>query len=126
MGSVIVSRRLAAGLSTLHSPAGMGPPSRTHQGGAGLHRLTAGGNRIRTIGPAEKETAVERGPQPTIVVSRDDLCLMTPSSLWVRHLPSATAERPFARAGPLVRIRLPPTASQEQTVPALGFDGAAD
>src|SRR6516225_935260 len=25
-------------------------------------RLAAGGNRIRTIGPAEKETAVERGP----------------------------------------------------------------
>ena len=25
-------------------------------------RLSAGGNRIRTIGPAEKETAVERGP----------------------------------------------------------------
>jgi hypothetical protein len=27
---------------------------------------------------------------PTIVVSRDDLCLMTPSSLSVRDLPSAT------------------------------------
>src|SRR6516164_2159213 len=27
-----------------------------------VRRLTAGGNRIRTIGPAEKETAVERGP----------------------------------------------------------------
>ena len=25
-------------------------------------QLTAGGNRIRTISPAEKETAVERGP----------------------------------------------------------------
>src|SRR6516162_16623 len=25
-------------------------------------QLTLGGNRIRTIGPAEKETAVERGP----------------------------------------------------------------
>jgi hypothetical protein len=25
-------------------------------------RLAAGGNRVRTIGPAEKETAVERGP----------------------------------------------------------------
>jgi hypothetical protein len=34
----------------------------THQDGAGLLGLTAGGNRIRTIGPAEKETAVERGP----------------------------------------------------------------
>ena len=27
-----------------------------------VRRLRAGGNRIRTIGPAEKETAVERGP----------------------------------------------------------------
>jgi hypothetical protein len=29
-------------------------------------------------------------------------------------------------AGPMVRIRFPPPASQQQTVPALGFDGAAD
>jgi hypothetical protein len=28
--------------------------------------------------------------------------------------------------GPMVRIHLPPAASQKQTVPALGFDGAAD
>jgi len=49
-----------------------------------------GGEWIRTIGPAEKEMAVERLPWPTIVVSRDDLCLMTPSSLSVRDLPSAT------------------------------------
>ena len=27
-----------------------------------VRRLSGGGNRIRTIGPAEKETAVERGP----------------------------------------------------------------
>src|SRR6516225_7669390 len=57
-------------------------------------RLSAGGNRIRTIASRE-------APRPTIVVSRDDLCLMTPSSLSVRHLSSATAERPFTRAGPL-------------------------
>jgi len=58
--------------------------------GTKVRRLTAGGNRIRTISPAEKETAVERGPAaPTIVVSRDDLCLMTPSSVSVRHLSSA-------------------------------------
>ena len=36
-------------------------------------RLAGGGNRLRTIGPAEKETAVKRGPRSTIVVSRDDL-----------------------------------------------------
>src|SRR5437773_11117867 len=27
-----------------------------------MNRLFAGGNRIRTVGPAEKETAVESGP----------------------------------------------------------------
>src|SRR6516225_4762332 len=79
-------------------------------------RLCAGGNRIRTIGPAEKEMAVERGPAADIVVSRDHLCLMTPSSLSVRHLSSATAERPFTRAGPMVRIRFPPAVSQRTSV----------
>src|SRR6516164_8691934 len=29
-------------------------------------------------------------------------------------------------AVPMVRIRFPPAASQQQTVPALGFDGATD
>src|SRR6516165_5506339 len=37
---------------------------------------------------------------------------MTPSSLSVRHLSSATAERPFTRAGPMVRIRVPPAESR--------------
>ena len=82
-------------------------------------------HRTRTIGPAEKETAVERGPRPTIVVSRDDLCLMTPSSLSVRHLSSATAERPFTRAGPRVRIRFPPAESQQRTEPRLGVPDQA-
>ena len=77
------------------------------------NRLAGGGNRIRTIGPAEKETAVESGPAADHRLSRDDLCLMTPSSLWVRHLSSATAERPFTRAGPMVRIRFPPAKSQQ-------------
>ena len=36
---------------------------------------------------------------------------MTPSSLSVQHLSSATAERPFTRAGPMVRIRFPPAES---------------
>jgi len=43
---------------------------------------------------------------------------MTPSSLSVRHLSSATAERPFTRAGPMVRIRFPPPASPSQRGPA--------
>ena len=61
-------------------------------------------------------------PRPTIVVSRDDLCLMTPSSLSVRHLLSATAERPFTRAGPMVRIRFPPPMSPSQQGPADAVD----
>jgi len=47
---------------------------------------------------AENATAVERGPAADHLVSRDHLCLMTPSSLSVRNLSSATAERPFTRA----------------------------
>jgi hypothetical protein len=42
-----------------------------------VRRLFAGGSEIRTLGPAVKETAVERGPRPTTVVAGDDLCLMT-------------------------------------------------
>jgi hypothetical protein len=34
--------------------------TRENDVGTEVRRLTAGGNRIRTIGPAEKETAAER------------------------------------------------------------------
>ena len=61
--------------------------------------------------PPRKRRPSREPPRPTIVVSRDDLCLMTPSSLSVRHLSSATAERPFTRAGPMVRIQFPPAKS---------------
>src|SRR5712672_3633569 len=61
--------------------------------------------------PPRKRRPWREAPQPTIVVSRDDLCLITPSNLSIRRPPSATAERPFARAGPMVRIRLPPARS---------------
>ena len=47
------------------------------------------------------------GP-PLLVLDR---CLRTPSRLSVRHLSSATAERPFTRAVPEVRIRFPPAES---------------
>jgi hypothetical protein len=63
-------------------------------------------------------------PRPTIVVSRDDLCLVTPSSLSVRNLPSATAVRPFATAGPMVRIRFPPAGSL-RTIGSAGGRAAA-
>ena len=61
--------------------------------------------------PPRKRRPSREAPRPTIVGSRDDLCLMTPSSLSVRHLSSATAQRPFTRAGPTVRIRFPPPVS---------------
>jgi len=38
--------------------------------------------------------------------------------LSVRHLPSATARRSFARGGPMVRIRFPPPVSLSQPGPA--------
>ena len=61
--------------------------------------------------PPRKRRPSREAPRPTIVVSRNGLCLMTPSSLSVWHLSSATAERPFTRAGPMVRIRFPPAES---------------
>ena len=48
--------------------------------------------------PPKKRQPSREAPRPTIVVSRDDLCLMTPSSLSVGHLPSATAET-FRKSG---------------------------
>jgi hypothetical protein len=67
--------------------------------------------------PPRKRRRSREAPRPIIVVSQDDLCLMTPSSASVRHLPSATAERPFVRAGPMVRIRFPPVASPCKPAP---------
>ena len=61
--------------------------------------------------PPRKRRPSREAPRPTIVVSRDDRCLITPSSLSVRRLSSATAERPFTRAGLMVRIHLPPAES---------------
>ena len=46
--------------------------------------------------PPRKRRPWREAPRPTIVVSRDDLCLITLSSLSVLDLPLATAERPFA------------------------------
>ena len=45
--------------------------------------------------PPRKTPPSREVPRPTIVVSRDDLWLMTPCGFSVRHLSSATAERPF-------------------------------
>jgi hypothetical protein len=49
--------------------------------------------------PPRKRRPSRVAPRPTIVVSRDDLRLMARSNLSVRHLSSATAERPSTRAG---------------------------
>src|SRR6266550_1093570 len=43
--------------------------------------------------PPRKKGPWRAALRPTIVAARGDLCLMTPSSLSVRHLPSITAER---------------------------------
>ena len=71
----------------------------------------AEGTRFEPSVAPRKRRPSRADPRPTIVVSRDDLCLMTSSSLSVRHLLSETAERPFTRAGPVVRIRFPPAES---------------
>src|SRR6516162_8931998 len=70
--------------------------------------------------PPRKRRPSRETPRATIIVSRDDLRLMTPSNLSVRHLSSATAESPFTRAGPMVRIRFPPA---ERCYGAGGEDG---
>src|SRR6516164_11142761 len=49
--------------------------------------------------PPSKRRPWSGGPRPTTVVWRDELCLMTPSSLSVRYLRSATAKRPFRKSG---------------------------
>ena len=61
--------------------------------------------------PPRKRRPWREAPRPTIVVSRDDLCLMIPSSLSVRHLRSAKPKDPFRRAVPMVQIRFPPAVS---------------
>src|SRR6516162_10749488 len=43
----------------------------------GFVGLAAGGKWIRTIGSARRRRPWREIPRPTIVVSRDDLCLMT-------------------------------------------------
>ena len=61
-------------------------------------RTPAGENRIRTVGPAEKETVVERGPAADHRRLARRPVLNDPSSLSVRHLSSATAET-FHKSG---------------------------
>jgi len=74
--------------------------------------LAAGGNRIRTIGPAEKETAVGRGPAADHRrFTRRPVLNNDPSSLSVRHLRSSKPRDFFERAVPKVRIRFPPANS---------------
>ena len=47
------------------------------------------GTGFEPLVPPRKRRPSREAPRPTIVVSRDYLCLMTPSSLSVRHLSSA-------------------------------------
>ena len=84
---------------------------------ASSHDSVLEGTGFEPSVPPRKRRPSREAPRPTIVGSRDDLCLMTPSSLSVRHLTSATAERPSTRAGPMVRIRFPPPTSRLSRVP---------
>src|SRR6516162_1733169 len=81
---------------------------------AALHRLmqrrschVPAARPVASIGPAEKKTAVERGPAADHrrlarrPVLNDPIQLIGPE----------TAARPFTRAGPMVRIRFPPAGS---------------
>jgi len=62
--------------------------------------------------PPRKRRPWREAPRPTIVVSRDDLCLMAPSNLSVRRPLRQQPRDLFGRAGPMVRIRFPPAASR--------------
>ena len=77
--------------------------------------LSAGGRRIRTIGPArERDGHGEGDPRPTIVVSRDP-CLNDTIRLIGPASPFGKSRDPVVRAGPVVRIQFPPARSQERT-----------
>src|SRR6516225_9416610 len=70
--------------------------------------------------PPRKRRPWREAPRPTIVVSRDDLCLMAPSNLSVRRPLRQQPRDLFGRAGPMVRIRFPPATSQANSSCAIG------
>src|SRR6516162_7068597 len=90
-------------------------------------RLTAGGTGFETSVPPRKRRPSREAPRPTIalaheggprrvennrlgapalrvVVSRDDLCLMTPHPAYRSGISRRQQPRPLTRAGPMVRI----------------------
>ena len=72
-------------------------------------RLSGGGRRIRTIGPArERDGRGERGirGQPSSSRENDPIRLIGPVS------PFGNSRDPVVRAGPMVRIHFPPAVSQ--------------
>src|ERR1700692_3509954 len=82
-----------------------------------VRRLAAGGSWIRTFGPAVRGTAVGRAPAPDHRrLARAPALNDRHPGLSVRHLPSIAPTDPFARAGPEVRIRLPPAESQAKSL----------
>src|SRR6516164_5542206 len=83
-----------------------------------VRRLPAGGKWIRTIGSAEKETAVERGPAADHCRLAGRPVLNNPIQLIGPGSPFGNSRETFRRAGPMVRIHLPPAQSQERTVPS--------
>src|SRR6266446_5737248 len=92
------------------SSMGFAPENQVRSG------LSAGGSWIRTFGPAVRGTAVGRAPAPDHRrLARTPALNDRHPGLSVRHLPSITPTDPFARAGPEVRIRLPPARSLVRT-----------
>src|SRR6516162_6601999 len=72
-------------------------------------RLAPGGNRIRPVGPAEKETAVERGPAADHRRLARRPVLNDPHPAYRSGISRRQQPRDlFTRAGPMVRIRFPP------------------
>ena len=89
--------------------------------GTGETDSVAEGTGFEPSVPPRKRRPWREAPRPTIVVSRDDLCLMTPSNLSVRRPLRQQPRDLFARAGPMVRIRFSPARSLRTIGSVRGF-----
>jgi len=98
-----------------HSPTGQLCGSLSQRMGRGLRwRKTDSNHRSRRQRDGRGE-----GPAPNHRRRGGDLCLMTPSRLSVRHLRSATAERPFCKSG---TDGSNPVSSSGESASALAFN----
>src|SRR3984893_2950726 len=105
------------------------------------YHLFAGGKWIRTIGPPPEIVVDPSGSRRDhrakygCLSARPRVRCLCPPGKTQHLLPKSVFDRPgsdrrnlasttFPDAGPMVRIRFPPAASQQRTVPAVGRDGA--